>query len=345
MNDNIVQNSQNAGIMKLFPTERTIIMTHLEELQRTFINLRMGTFIHFNSASVQFNQSEIIDWEFDHENGSEPRKYPFDEKDWNPTKLDCRQWAETAKAGGARFAAYTAKHHEGFCTFPSQYTEHCVRNAANKTDVVKEYLTAFRDAGIIAGLYFSILDLTAGLGRRSCTPEQVAMVKGEITELLTNYGEIPFIMFDGWGSPWGGPSYEDLPFEDIDGLVKSLQPDCLSLCIGWTKDIAHSDICFYEGGAGQKLEGEFYGPGILCQKMTDTWFWRMTDPKTAPRSADWLVGLAENCFSKNVNFMNNISPRADGSLDENLREAFFEVGKKLTIPAPLYELPDGWMRR
>lgn len=320
-------------------------MTHLEELQKKFINLRMGTFIHWNSAAVQFNTGDTEDWEFMHENGNEPRKYPFDEKDWNPTHLDCRQWAETAKAGGCRFAAYTAKHHEGFCTWPTQYSEHCVRNATNKTDVVKEYLTAFREAGIVAGLYFSILDLTAGFGRRSCTPEQVAAVKGQITELLTGYGEIPFIMFDGWGSPWGGPSYEDLPFEEIDGLVKSLQPDCLSLCIGWTKDIDHSDICFYEGGAGQRLEGEFSGPGILCQKMTGTWFWRATDPETPPRSADWIVELAEDCFRKNVNFMNNISPRADGSVDDNLRAAFAEAGRKLTLPEPIDKLPAGWMRR
>ena len=55
--------------------------------------------------------------------------------------------------------------------------------------------------------------------------------------------------------------------------------------------------------------------------------------------------LAEDCFRKNVNFMNNISPRADGSVDDNLRAAFAEVGKKLVLPEPLDSLPEGWMKR
>ena len=70
----------------------------LTELQREFINMRLGSFIHFNSATFQFNTGDIEDWEFMHENGNEPRRYPFNEKDWNPTNLDCAQWAEVAKA-------------------------------------------------------------------------------------------------------------------------------------------------------------------------------------------------------------------------------------------------------
>ena len=107
-------------------------MTHLERIQRDFINLRSGTFIHFNSGTIQFCEGEIEDWEYDHENGGQPRLHPFDERDWNPAHIDCRAWARAAKAGGSRFAAYTTKHHEGFCTWPTKYTQlvagtnHCV---------------------------------------------------------------------------------------------------------------------------------------------------------------------------------------------------------------------------
>ena len=159
-------------------------MNRLEKNQLDFINLRLGTFIHFNSATVQFHSSEIIDWEFDHENGDEPRLYPFDEKDWNPGELDCGQWAAVAKSAGCRFAALTTKHHEGFALWPTAYSEHCVRNAACKRDVVREFLEAFRREGIAAGLYFSILDLTAGIGRNACTAEHKKLIKGQIRELL-----------------------------------------------------------------------------------------------------------------------------------------------------------------
>jgi len=95
-------------------------MKNLLEMQKKFINLRLGTFIHFNSATFQFHTGEIKDWEFDHENAGSPRIFPFAELDWNPTELDCTQWAKTAQAAGVRFAAFTSKHHEGFatCIFP-----------------------------------------------------------------------------------------------------------------------------------------------------------------------------------------------------------------------------------
>lgn len=213
-------------------------MTQLEALQKKFINLRFGTFIHFNSATFQFhNNPDIIDWEYDHENGDLPRQFPFDEKDFNPTAPDyCKQWAKIAKSAGCQFAALTSKHHEGFDLWPSDYTDHCVKNATNKTDVVAAYLDAFRSEGIVAGLYFSVLDLTAQTGHRSCTTAQKEKIFGQVTELLTNYGEIPFLIVDGWNAPWGGPSYEMLPFEELDRLVKSLQPDCMLMNIAVRTD-------------------------------------------------------------------------------------------------------------
>lgn len=320
-------------------------MKDLLELQKHFINLRLGTFIHFNSAIFQFNTGDTVDWEFDHENGGKPRLHPFAEQDWNPTELNCRQWAAAAKDAGFRFAAYTAKHHEGFATWPTAYSEHCVRNACNKTDVVAEYLEAFRAAGIEAGLYFSVLDLTAGIGRHSCTAEQKILIKGQITELLTNYGQIPFLILDGWNAPWGGPSYAQLPFEEIDSLVKSIQPNCLLLNIGCTDGIAHTDIVFFENGAGQEVTEGFNGPGILCQKLTGAWFWRAADPDTAPTSGDWALELMKECFPMNVNLIMNLSPNTKGLIDENLAAEYRKMGKKTVLPQPLEKIPAGWLLR
>lgn len=321
------------------------IMTHLEELQKNFVDLRFGSFIHFNSASVQFPDSEVEDWEYGVENIGTPRKHPFRESDWNPTRLDCAAWAKAMKSAGCRFAALTTKHHEGFCLWPSAYTEHCVKNAADKTDVVAAYLAACRDAGIVAGLYFSVLDLTSGIGRRSLTEDQRAMVKGQLTELLTNYGEIPFLIVDGWSAPWGGPSYEKLPFAEIDALVKSIQPDCLLMNIGCTEGISGTDVIFYENGAGQDVEGEFHGPGILCQKLTRTWFNRADDRSTPVKNAEWVKGLAEKYFPQNIALILNLSPRADGSLEENQVAEFAKIGRTLTLPGPIGDLPEGWKRR
>ncbi|MBQ7840711.1 MAG: alpha-L-fucosidase [Lachnospiraceae bacterium] len=320
-------------------------MNRLLELQKNFINLRFGTFIHFNSATAQFHASETEDWEYECENGPKPRQYPFDEKFWNPEKLDCRQWAKVAKSAGCRFAALTTKHHEGFALWPTQYSEHCVRNASCTRDVVAEYLEAFREAGIAAGLYFSVLDLTAGIGKRSCTEEQKKLIRGQVTELLTNYGKIPFLIVDGWSAPWGGPPYEVLSFEELDSLVKSLQPDCLLMNIGCSEGIEGTDVVFYENAAGQEVEGSFEGPGVSCNKLTHTWFWRDEDPDAEPVSAEWALEKMNRYFPMNINFMLNISPNPQGQVDENLAEEFAKIGKAFQMPKPLEELPEGWLKR
>lgn len=262
----------------------------LVEQQKRFINLRLGTFIHFNSATFQFNHGSVEDWEYGCENFGEPRKYPFSPRDWNPTALDCKGWAKAAKAAGCRFAALTTKHHEGFALWPSAYTEHCVKNGAVKTDVVAEYLKAFRAEGIEAGLYFSILDLTHGIGKRSCTEEQKTFIKNQIRELLTQYGEIPFLITDGWNaSGWGGPTYDMLPFDEMNRFVKSLQPNCMLMNIGCSDGVNGTDVVFYENAAGQEADSSFCGPGVSCNKLTKAWFWREDDPNAELTSAQWAV--------------------------------------------------------
>ncbi len=322
-------------------------MTNLEQNQLKFINLRLGTFIHFNSASVQFHASpDVEDWEFFCENGGKPRKYPFNEKDFAPQVIDTDTWADMAKAAGCRFAALTTKHHEGFCLWHTEATEHSVKNATVTTDVVAKYLESFRKVGIEAGLYFSILDLTEGISRnKPFTEENALFIEQQVTELLTRYGKIPFLMVDGWNSPWGGPSFKDFPFSRLDSLVKRLQPDCLLMNIGWPYSLAGSDVVFYENAAGQELSGEFSGPGVSCNKLTDTWFHRDEDRETPTKSADWAVEKAHAYFQKNVNFMLNISPDEYGCVDQNLIDTFREIGKKIQFPAPLETIPNGWLKR
>ena len=320
-------------------------MGRLQQFQKNFINVRFGTFIHFNSATVQFHSAGTMDWEYDCENDTQPRKHPFSPAEWNPDALDCDQWAAIAKQAGCRFAALTTKHHEGFALWPTAYSDHCVKNAACTTDVVAAYLTAFRKAGIIAGLYFSILDLTAGIGRRSCTEKQKACIKGQITELLTNYGEIPFLIVDGWAAPWGGPSYEMLPFEELDSLVKSLQPDCLLMNIGCSDSLQGTDILFFENAAGQEVEDTFAGPGVACNKLTGSWFWKDEDPVTPTADAQWVQQKMAEYFPMDCSFMLNLSPDPHGRVDQNLADTFSQIGELTQLPAPLESIPARWMKR
>ena len=131
-------------------------MTDLIELQKNFINKRFGTFIHFNSASVQFQTGPVIDWEYGCENDGTPRRFPFLPLDWNPDQLDCAQWAKIAKSAGCRFAALTAKHHEGFAMYHSICSAYNVVDATPwGRDILKELQLACERHGMRLGLYYS----------------------------------------------------------------------------------------------------------------------------------------------------------------------------------------------
>lgn len=317
----------------------------LINLQRDFVNLRNGVFIHFNSATQQFHDSDVHDWDSKVSGKNDPNRHIFDPISWNPWKLDCHQWADIADSGKARFAALTAKHHEGFCIWSTQTTDHCIRNSTCKTDVVKEYLTAFRQKNIVAGLYFSMLDLQHDITSTSCTKKDKLFIKMQLKELLENYGKIPFIIFDGWNAPWGGPTYKNLPFKEINDFVKSIQPNCLVMNIGNITDLSCTDIIFFENAYGQNAPKNFSGPGAACNLFTRNWFWKDVHQTNELKTAQWAVEKVEEYNSKNISFLMNISPNNTGIVDKNLAERFQEFGKLYKEIPPLEELPSGWLYR
>lgn len=152
---------------------------------------------------------------------------------WNPKKLDTDQWIRTARAAGARYALLTAKHMTGFCLWPTKYYDYHVGNASVTRDVVGEFVTSCRKYGIKPGLYFS---LGSRYLSRMCTDEngrldrerQNEILLGQVEELITQYGPLVEIWFDGGilRPEKGGP--------DIPGLINRIAPDliCFGGCPG-----------------------------------------------------------------------------------------------------------------
>ena len=138
---------------------------------------------------------------------------------FDPTELDCRQWARVLKEGGFTTAILTAKHHDGFCLWDTAYTGHCVRNSPLKRDVVREFTDACREFGIKPGIYLSPWDR-----HEPCwgTEEYNDYFNGQITELLTNYGKIWEFWWDGAGSTEA--RYDWKRWVDT---IRRLQPDCI----------------------------------------------------------------------------------------------------------------------
>jgi len=156
---------------------------------------------------------------------------------FNPTELDARQWARVAKEAGMKGLILTDKHHDGFCLWPSKYTDYSVKNASwknGKGDVVRELADACKEYGLKMGVYLSPWDRNhADYGK----PEYIEYFRNQLTELLTNYGEIFEVWFDGANGGdgyYGGAkevrtvdkkTYYD--WKNTIALIRKLQPNAI----------------------------------------------------------------------------------------------------------------------
>ncbi len=178
---------------------------------------------------VHFTVNTFTDREWGY--GDEP------ESVFAPTALDADQWAAVAAAAGMKELILTAKHHDGFCLWPSQYTDHSVKNSPwrdGNGDVLREFVDAARSHGLRVGFYLSPWDRNrADYG----TPAYLDYYRNQLRELLTQYGDVTELWFDGanGGTGWYGGADEERRIDRTTyydwpgtwGLVKQLQPTTL----------------------------------------------------------------------------------------------------------------------
>lgn len=192
------------------------------ERQMGWYDLEYYAFIHFN-----MNTFTDMEWGL---GGESPDVF-------NPTALDTRQWARVAKEAGMKGIIITAKHHDGFCLWPSKYTEHSVKNSPwkdGKGDILKDLAAACKEYGLKMGVYLSPWDRNhADYGK----PEYVAYFHNQLRELLTDYGPIFEVWFDGanGGSGYYGGANETrkinnktyYQWDKAIEIVRELQPNAV----------------------------------------------------------------------------------------------------------------------
>ena len=302
----------------------------LHELQQRFVDLRFGMFIHFNIPTFMDQ-----DW-------ADPDASPaiFD-----PKKLDCNQWAKAARAANMSYGCLTTKHHSGFCIWDTKTTDYNVMNSPLKRDVVREYVDAFRAQGLKTCLYYSILDTHHKLRPGFITRRHIDLIKAQLTELLTHYGEITALIIDGWDAPWSRISYDDVPFEEIYTLVKSLQPGCLLMDLNSAKyppeALMYTDIKSYEQGAGQHISKETNRlPALACLPLNAAWFWKKNFPVSSVKDPKMLIDDDIVPYNKIFcNFILNVAPNRDGLIDDNALAALQEIGRQWKNGGPVAALP------
>ncbi|KAI0027734.1 alpha-L-fucosidase [Vararia minispora EC-137] len=258
---------------------------------------------------------------------------------FNPTNLDTDQWADAAVEAQMKAAFLTTKHHDGFCLWPTKTGTPSVLHTPNQVDIVSAYTKSFRKRGLKIGLYYSILDKRNDIRHFNVTPEKIRLVKSHITELLTNYGEIFMIIFDGWAAPWSRIPYSEFPFEEIYLHVKSLQPDCLVTDLNASDfhpgGLFYGDIKAFEQNAGQAIPLDNTIPAFSCVTLTDGWFWKQSDIRAELKSTyrvvhDWLI--PQN--TAHCTLIVNAPPNREGRLAPNVVKRLHEIGRAWTHPGP-----------
>ena len=320
----------------------------LNQLQMDLVNLRFGMFIHFSPTTYLDVADQLMPDHAPPHQGKDGVLGTADDLSpalFNPVKLDCGQWADAARRAGMKFGVLTTKHHDGFCLWPSKYSDYTVAKGC-KRDIVREFVDSFRKRGLKVGLYYSIRDRTERIAgdvqHGGVSPEKIQLIKNQLTELLTNYGDILYFVFDAWGNNWHeSPSFFDIPYQEIYNHIKSLQPNCLVLNHSIIRGV--SDVPQIELNAGMSLQTGADWPAVGGNTIYPTWFWRTSYPASTLKSLDWIVNsnlIPDN--QRNIVFQLNCAPNRDGLLDSNVVARLAEVGNVWIPPSPLHTIPDSW---
>lgn len=274
---------------------------------------------------------------------------------FNPTALDCNQWMETLRSAGIPAAIITAKHADGFCLWPSQYTDYGVKNSAwknGKGDVVREFVDACEENGIKAGIYLGPHDRHEHLHPEYSTEKYKKYYGNQLRELMNNYGKI-------WETWWDGAGADELTtplYTEWYQIVRESQPDCVIFgtknsypfadvrwmgneaghcgdpCWSTTDSIAIRDEASYYDALNQGvLNGNAYIPAETDVSIRPSWFYH-SEEDSRVKSVSELWDIYCTSVGRNSVLLLNLPPDRRGLINSkdslnvaNLRKGIDET--------------------
>jgi alpha-L-fucosidase len=308
---------------------------------------RFGLFIHWGLYAIPAGE-----WEGNTHHGEwimhtaqiPVEQYEQFREHFNPVKFDADEWVRIAKDAGMKYIVITSKHHDGFCLFDSQYTDYDVMSTPFQRDIMKELAEACRRHGLRMCCYHSIMDWhhpdylpRRGWEKRSAEganlDRYVAHLKSQVRELLTNYGPIGVMWFDGeWEGTWTHEYGADLY-----NYVRGIQP----------RTIVNNRVDKGRAGmAGMTVDARFAGdfgtpeqeipptglPGVdweTCMTMNDHWGYNKHDHNW--KSSEDLIRKLADISSKGGNFLLNVGPTAEGTFPQPCIDRLRDIGRWMEI--------------
>ena len=305
-----------------------------------FEDNRFGIFLHWGIYSM-FAQGE---WYMN--KGVNAQEYAKAAGGFYPASFDAREWVKAIKASGAKYICFTSRHHDGFSMYDTKYSDYDIIDASPfRRDVIAELAQACREEGIALHLYYSLIDWTredypsgrTGLttGRNLDHTDYEAyrlFMKNQLTELLTNYGDVAAIWFDGVWDHDSDPQPFDWKLGDIYSHIHNIRPECLIGNNHHLTPFAGEDFQMFErdlpgenttGWAGDQTVSAL--PLEMCQTMNGMWGYKVEDQKY--KSVTDLVKLIVKAASKGSNLLLNIGPQPDGCLPAAALDRLSGIGE------------------
>jgi hypothetical protein len=303
---------------------KTMIDSVILLRQKAYVAQKFGMFIHFNMSTYarKAYSDPMGEWELGNE----------DPNLFHPDSLNLGQWADVAKSAHCKYAVMTTKHHGGFCLWPYQgpwpktphsilqsqwYTDHGQR------DICREFVDSMRSRGIAPGFYYSVRDET--------NKAPIFFVKAQLRELLTKYGEIKVIWFDGWGWNVG---YSQVPYDTVANLVHHINDS-----LGFNTIISennhrfsyyNSEIAQYEIPIdGPPLLGNTYSAEGNEPVRTDgCWFWHPQN-ECAILTLQTAIENIQKSNSRNATYLLDLTPDTTGLIPQCQVQLMSQIGPEL----------------
>jgi len=319
--------------------------------REVFSNDRFGLFIHWGVFSIPGAGEWVMN-----DRNIPVKNYQRLMDFFDPIDFNAAQWVSMAKNAGMKYITLITRHHDGFSMWDTKYSDFNVMHTPYKKDVVKMMAEECHKQGIQLFLYYSLLDWrredypheTGRTGQhtgRTGTGDYahyLQFMKNQLTELLTKYGKIAGIWFDGYWdqtAPEGATDRTpriDWHLEEIYRLIHRLQPQCLIGNNHHLSPFAGEDFQMFERDLpGQNNSGlSFQQPSDqlpleTCETMNNSWGFNITD--TTYKSVRDLIHYLVNAAGRNANFLLNVGPMPNGKIQTEFKDTLAAMGRWLKV--------------
>lgn len=299
-----------------------------EEDMKWWMDAKIGMFIHWGLYSIPAQGEWVM-----HNNGIPASEYASLADEFSPKEADLSEWASIAKDAGMKYSVFVTRHHDGFAMWDSKssYLDFTSAKTAAGRDFVKEYLEAFRNQGMKAGLYYSPMDWRfPGYFQPIEMKENAELMKkqcyGQITELMSEYGDISILWYDGGWLAHNGSDADAAWFwepEKLNEIVKAYQPKIVINPRSGLKGDFRCD----EGS--HDITGQIL-PFPWEKGFTLGRAWGYTTDEFA-MNVDKVISLLVNSAIRNGNTLINIGPDRNGKIPDSIKSVLHQLGQWLKV--------------